>query len=378
MPAALDMELRPSVARFPFDAAGFEWLVAQLRSGELERASGHLSTAPMPLRVAPKALAELPEGDQAELRGMGAEAIARGQAAALVLNGGMATRFGGVPKGVVPTLEGRTNTSFLAIKLAQLRRDGRALGGHIPVVLMHSFATQEASDAHLAEIGWSDLPPFDRDAFTQSVMPRVLPNGTALHDLPEANELPAVQSGALDRLRARGVQHVLVSNVDNLGATLDPLVLGAHLHAVQAGSMVSVEVVRRMQGDAGGCVALHPGTGKPVIIEGFRLPPGVDLSAYPHFNTNTLWLHIDAFEQPHALTWFAVHKRIEWPAPRAHHGELAVVQFEQLIGQITETVPTAYLEVPRSARFVPIKTREDLVTMRTELRAFAAAVGLVD
>jgi UTP--glucose-1-phosphate uridylyltransferase len=42
-------------------------------------------------------------------------------------------------------------------------------------------------------------------------------------------------SGVIEALPARGVEHVLVSNVDNLGATLDPLVLGAHLEAVHRG-----------------------------------------------------------------------------------------------------------------------------------------------
>jgi UTP--glucose-1-phosphate uridylyltransferase len=55
-----------------------------------------------------------------------------------------------------------------------------------------------------------------------------------------------------------------------------------------------------------------------------------------------------------------------------------VFQFEQLIGQVTELVPAAYIEIDRDRRFLPIKTREDLVGNRTRLEQFARAAGVVD
>ena len=186
-------------------------------------------------------------------------------------------------------------------------------------------------------------------------------------------------SGVLSRLRARGVEHILVSNVDNVGASLDPYVLGAHLEACEGGTGVSVEVVRRIEGDAGGCVAQLPDGGRAAIIEGFRLPPSVDLADYPHFNTNTLWLAADAVDRDIELTWFAVRKKIDWPGsnPAVADGKLEVVQFERLIGQVTEFVPSAYLDVDRDRRFLPIKTRDDLTRAAPELRKFATEVGLI-
>jgi UTP--glucose-1-phosphate uridylyltransferase len=105
------------------------------------------------------------------------------------------------------------------------------------------------------------------------------------------------------------------------------------------------------------------------------------LADYPHFNTNTLWLHTAAIDREIDLSWFAVRKTIEWfgsrggSAPTA--GELDVVQFERLIGQVTEFVPSAFLEVERSQRFLPIKTREDLAEARPQLERFARAAGLL-
>jgi UTP--glucose-1-phosphate uridylyltransferase len=395
------VEIRPSLTQFSFDAARFDELRGRVSDGSLDPSANRLARPPRPLVEPPVDLRPGAPGFEerrARLSARGEAALREGKVAILVLNGGMATRFGGGAKGVVSVVEGQPLASFLAVKLGQVRKVAERLGTHVPVVLMHSFATQEPSEAHLRAIDWSGVDPGDRDAFAQSIMPRVLPDGTPLPELPEAAELDddslfcapghgdtleRLRSGALARLRARGVEHVLVSNVDNLGASLDPVVLGAHLEAVDAGAGVSVEVVRREAGDAGGCVALLE-DGTAAIIEGFRLPVGVDMADYPHFNTNTLWLATAAVDHEVPLSWFAVRKQIEWPfrdgskAQPGKDGKLEVVQFERLIGQITESVPSAYLEVDRTARFLPIKVREDLKTEAEALAGFARDAGVVE
>jgi UTP--glucose-1-phosphate uridylyltransferase len=394
------VDLRPSVAHYAFDADQFEALRRRVGTGALDPGANRLSRAPEPLSTASDHLTDLrpPSLDEARrnaLADAGNAALRAGKVAVLVLNGGMATRFGGGAKGVVPVIPGHPRVSFIAIKLAEVRQRRNALGASIPVVFMHSFATQGASQAHLAEIGWQGLPEVDREWFSQSIMPRVLPDGTPLQDLPEAKSLDDADlyaapghgdtlgrlraCGVLARLQTRGVEHVLVSNVDNVGASLDPVILGAHLEAVAAGAEVSVEVVRRASGDAGGCVAMLPDTRRPAIIEGFRLPEGTELSDYPHFNTNTLWLTTNTIDREVPLTWFAVHKKIDWPreSGRAPGGKLDVVQFERLIGQVTEHAPSAYLEVDRETRFVPIKTRDDLQANRSKLESFAKSADLL-
>jgi UTP--glucose-1-phosphate uridylyltransferase len=391
----LTVQLRSSLANYVFDSKKFAQLKARVSSGELDPSANRLSAPPRPLQRAPIDLR--PELARRRLGSIGESAIRAGRFAILVLNGGMATRFGGGAKGVVPVVEGVEAASFLAVKLGQVRRLGERLRASIPAVLMHSFATQTSSIAHLEIIDWAGLPPTDRDAFAQSIMPRVLPDGTPLAELPEASDPSAGladtdlyaapghgdtlarlrKSGVLSRLLARGVEHVLVSNVDNLGASLDPVVAGAHLEAVARGDGITVEVVRRESGDAGGCVAELP-DGTPAIIEGFRLPQGTDLGDYPHFNTNTLWLSLDAVDRDIDLSWFAVRKSIAWPdAGRAPDGQLEVVQFETLIGQVTESVGTTFVDVDRSARFVPIKTREDLHTHAESLARFARDAGVL-
>lgn len=371
--------LRPSVAHIAFDAALFAELRGALARGELSPSRSRLAAPPDPL--AADDLLDLAAGPRAAWAERGAAALRAGRVAALILNGGMATRFGGVVKGIVPVLPERHDLSFLSVKLAGVR----ASGARVPAVLMHSFATAAASAEHLAAIDWSGVAPEGRLEFLQSILPRVLPDGTPLVELPGADALPDAavyaapghgdtlrrvrDSGVVATLRARGVEHVLVSNVDNLGASLDPVVVGAHLQAAEAGAELSVEVVLREPGDAGGCVAALGG--RPQIVESFRLPPGTELSHYPHFNTNTLWITLGALERAHPLTWFPVERRVDWPG----RGDIPVVQFEQLIGQITESARAACLLVGRD-RFMPIKTREDLAAARPVLAALVRALGL--
>ncbi|MEZ4379735.1 MAG: UTP--glucose-1-phosphate uridylyltransferase [Nannocystaceae bacterium] len=369
-----------------YDRELFAALRDAFLSGALSRERARLPDPPAPLASDDPRLLRPPTAAAAlaERVAAGEAALHAGEVAALILNGGLATRFGGAVKGVVPVLPGAAAPSFLALKLADVRALSERLGAAIPAIVMCSFATRAASDAHLEAIGWSGLDPAQRLTFDQSALPRIDLGGAPLYAREGAATRPhselfaapghgdtleqAVASGLVDRLRARGVRHVLISNVDNLGATLDPLDLGLHLAAVERGAQVSVEVVRRRPGDVGGCIA-EVGD-RPVIVEGFRLPEAAAATRYDHFNTNTLWLTIDALGSRPALTYFPVHRSVTWGAQ-----ELAIVQFERLIGQITEHAPTAFLEVDRDRRFMPIKTREDLAAARPWIERRVADLG---
>ncbi|WP_045116745.1 UTP--glucose-1-phosphate uridylyltransferase [Plesiocystis pacifica] len=379
------MELRPTVAGYAFDREAFEALRSRLRDGYLSAATVKLPRAPDPLSVLPRSpvldfrtFGPRVGGERnlGQLAERGEYALRNGRAAVLILNGGMATRFGGTAKGVVPVAEG--DEAFLWVKLAQVRKLIETYQANVPVVIMHSFATQATSEAYLEKIDWAGIPESMRFSFAQSVMPRVTPQGEPLAHLPEGANYPdnliytapghgdtlgrLRASGVLHTLRQQGVEHMIVSNVDNLGAELEPILLGAHIEAIDAGAHMSVEVVRR-EGDKGGCIAVL--AGRPVIVEGFRLPAGVDMDVYPQFNTNTLWFWLSAIDRDFDLDWFPVQRKLALP----EGGEIEVVQFEQLIGQATEQLEAYYFEVDRSRRFLPIKTRDDLAAAGPRMRA---------
>jgi UTP--glucose-1-phosphate uridylyltransferase len=275
----------------------------------------------------------------------------------------MATRFGGVVKAVVPAVDGQ---SFLEVKLRQTRELERALGVMVPVALMTSFATDVDVRAHVAERRLGD--PF---TFSQFVSLRLDESGELFRDekgcvSPYApghgDLLPALRrSGAVEHFRARGVRVVTVSNVDNLGARVDPVVVGAHL---LAGNPLTCEVAAK-EGDLGGAPVRVDG--KLQLVEGPRFPPAFDQDAVPVFNTNTAVIDLDALDRDYELTWLYVRKVVD--------GRPAV-QLERLYNELSAFLETTYLEVPRGGpwgRFLPIKTPEDLETAQADLRELLAA-----
>jgi UTP--glucose-1-phosphate uridylyltransferase len=359
----VDPDSRAVLNRFGFDPELFERLRALVADGSLSPESNVVTG-----RVEPPALEDLtrlPESSSPawdDAREAGVEALRRGEVAQVVLAGGMATRFGSIVKGVVEVLDGK---SFLELKLGATARLAEALGTAVPAAVMTSFATDEATRAFVAERVVVQ-PRF----FTQSVSLRLERDGAifraadgrvSLYGPGHGDVLDAIRSsGTLAELRTAGVRHVQISNVDNLGARIDPVVLGAH---VLAGRPLTAEVAAK-NGDMGGAPARVEG--RPMLLESFRFPPGLDQERIPVFNTNTAWFTIDALERPYDLTWLYVEKEVD--------GRTAV-QLERLYHEASAFVDTTYLVVPRfgpRGRFFPIKTPEDLAGARPALRELLA------
>ena len=137
-----------------------------------------------------------------------------------------------------------------------------------------------------------------------------------------------------------GVRVVWIANLDNLGAAIDPLVLGKHL---DGGAPLTVEVVEKVPGDRGG--SPFRVDGRPVILESFRVPEDVDEDSVGVFNTNTFLVDAAELRDLDMLwTWFRVEKSVD--------GRPAI-QFERLIGELTSAlrsiVPAGAARRPRVA-----------------------------
>ena len=360
----VDPGSRAVLERYGFDAERFEELRRRVIAGQLKAQANvvHGRVEPLPESL----VTMLPSPGSpgyAEARETGLEALRAGLVAVVVLAGGMATRFGGVVKGLVDAVDGR---SFLEIKLGSVAELGSAVGVDVPLALMTSFSTDEPTRAFVAERGLGD-PIF----FTQFVAPRLELDGSVFRgadgsaslygpghgDLVEALRT----SGTAARLRELGVRHVLVSNVDNLGARLDVVVVGVH---VLAGRPVTTEVAIR-EGDVGGAPVLVDG--RPRLLEGPQFPPGFDVERLTVFNTNTATIDLDVFEQEPELSWLYVEKDVD--------GRRAV-QLERLYHEVASLFPTTFLQVPRTGprgRFLPIKVPADLERSRDAIREMLAA-----
>ncbi|TXD32194.1 hypothetical protein FRC96_18485 [Lujinxingia vulgaris] len=350
-----------------FDEDAFERLRTRLRSGTwTERHNEVEGRVEAPAAQDVERLPEEGSARARELRERGMEALRGGEVGALVLNGGMATRFGGGVKGCVEVLEGR---SFLGMKLGDARAWGR-----VPVLLMNSFATHAPTREHLEANAYFGLDAEQVIAFTQNVSVRLLPDGRVFRAhqeggtlyAPGHGDLPeALGRGALKAFRERGGRYLMMSNVDNVLADLDPVIVGMHVEAAETrGVEMSVEVVQKFEGDQGGMPARVDGALQ--ILEAFRFPQGFDVDSIPVFNTNTFMFTAEALDRAFDLTWFLVRKQVEGQQ---------VVQFERLAGELSAHLKTRFVEVARTgarSRFLPIKRREDL---RDHRQFLAEVVG---
>lgn len=303
-------------------------------------------------------------------RARGQEALARGEVALCVLAGGMATRMGGVVKALVDALPGR---SFLDLRLAENAHLSRVAGTRVPLWMMTSEATEGPIRAALGD----RIDPDYLTTFEQCVSLRLTPEGglfldehgqpsvysTGHGDLPDALR----QSGLCRSFIARGGKTVWIANIDNLGAAVDPVVLGVHLaHA----SPLTVELVDKVGSDRGGGPVRW--NGRRLITEEFRLPVGFDPASVPVFNTNTFLVSAEPLASlSMKWTYVEVEKKI---------GDRRAVQFERLLGELTAGLEPTFLRVPRSgarSRFLPVKDVAELANRRSEIELIARERGMI-
>ncbi len=347
-----------------FDAAAFERLADALRAGALPPNQVQGVVAPPPEgAIRPPLPPATPQG--AVMTEAGMRLLEQGRAAMVVLNGGMATRFGGRVKGVVDALPGR---SFLGLQADRLAR----LASPAPLLVMNSRATEPATRAHLEQNGWFGLGEADVFCFLQSGAPRLTPEGDLFRDADGAisiygpghgDLLPSLRrSGALEWLLDRGVEYLLMANVDNLGGSLDPHLLGTF---AASGDEMMVEVVAKDPGDKGGAPASVDG--RVQLVEDFAFPDGFDKDSVPVFNTNTLWFRVDALDRDFPLRWYCVRKEADGQP---------VIQFERLVGQVSWFLRTGWALIGRD-RFQPVKSPEDLEAAQPRLREMFGRLRVV-
>ena len=355
--------------RYGFEDIPFESLRERLGRGELGAAKNRITG-----RVEPPdqgdlhALPPLGGDTRRALADRGEEAMARGEVAAVILAGGMATRFGGVVKAAVEVFDGQ---SFLELKLRDVQAAAERADATIPVYLMTSFATDEAV-AEMAERLSTERCPVR--TFPQFISLRVTPDGGLFRDAagdlsphaPGHGDLTFAlrRSGILKAFLQSGGRALMMSNVDNLTATLDPAVIGAHLESRAA---LTAEMAPKEPGDKGGAPARVDG--KAQIVEAFRFPEDFDQERIPVFNTNTFVLDAESIDAEFPLTWFAVQKTVD--------GKPAI-QFERLVGELSAFLDPAFLRVERhgpDARFQPIKAPDDMDKERPHIIAALRARG---
>jgi UTP--glucose-1-phosphate uridylyltransferase len=337
--------------------------------------------------------AVLPSAELEPLRGAPrlGDLPAEGSLAGVVsikLNGGLATTMGlGRPKSLLEARDGRTFLDLIVGQTIALRRDGAPL----PLLLMNSEATRYDSLEALRrypELPAGDLAP----DFLQSMIPKLSadvlrpvswPPNPALEWCPPGHGDvygALARSGLLGALLDRRYEVAMISNSDNLGAIPDARVA---THMAAEGIPFLAEVVEGTAADRkGGHIARRRSDGRLVLRETAQTPPGEesefrDYERWRYYNTNSIWVSLRALaevlEQAGGVLDLPLIVNRKTVDPR-DSGSTPVLQLESAMGAAIETFPGARLvEVPRS-RFVPVKTTDDLLLVRSD--AYRIAEGL--
>jgi UTP--glucose-1-phosphate uridylyltransferase len=296
------------------------------------------------------------------------------RAVAIKLNGGLGTSMGlSEPKSLIEVKPGVSFLDAIARQVLALRR---RLGARLPLVLMNSFATREATLRALEQ--YPDLPVGDLPLdFLQSMEPKLRAEDLTPVEWPAERQLEwappghgdiyaaLAGSGMLARLLERGFEYAFVSNSDNLGAVLDQRILG--WFAAERLPFV-MEVTEGVEGERkGGHIARRDG--RLVLRETAQVPEGDDSFAdyrrWRYYNTNNLWIHLPSLADrsgPVDLPLIVNRKTVDPSDP----GSPEVVQLESAMGAAVGAIEGAgALRVPRT-RFAPVKTTNDLLAVRSD------------
>jgi UTP--glucose-1-phosphate uridylyltransferase len=302
--------------------------------------------------------------------------------AVIKLNGGLGTSMGmDRAKSLLCVRRGLSFLDIIARQVLHLREEYDA---PLPLLFMNSFRT--SGDTMAAVARYEKLPteglPLE---FLQNKEPKLLAKDLSPVSWPKDPDLEwcppghgdlytALRgTGLIDRLLDAGFERVFVSNSDNLGAVPEARVAGWF---ATTGAPFAIEAVRRTANDRkGGHFARRTSDGRIVLRETAQTLPEdqealANLERHRFCSTNNLWFDLRAMKQALdvrdgilGLPLIRNEKTVDPGDPSTPK----VIQVETAMGAAVEIFPdSALIEVGRD-RFVPVKTTNDLLVLRSDV-----------
>jgi hypothetical protein len=336
-----------------FDPLEHEQIRAGMQNGSIGLAQNRL---PITARIEDALTGDVFDSQRSvdsELEELGSDALRAGAVAVVSLAGGAGTRWtrgAGVVKALSPfTKFAGKYRSFLELHLAKSRCSSRLFGVPVPHVVTTSYLTHSPIQAHLkrahhygytgpiflspgrsiglrfvpmardlrfaweemsqqvldeqkqkvrdslrtALIQWATMAGEGSD-YTENIPLQCLhPTG---HWYEIANMLRNGVLRQLLQIRPQ-VRHLMVHNIDTVGANLEPGLLGFH---IKQESALTAEVIARQIDDHGGGLARLDGHLR--LVEGLALPSERQESLLSYYNSNTFWIDIDRLLNTFLLT----------------------------------------------------------------------------
>ncbi len=345
-----------------FDRTQHEQIRADLKEGRIGLAQNRLPSSAVIENVTPAEVEDLCQQgrDHQQYTKRGEAALKAGEVAVVTLAAGAGSRWtqgAGVVKALHPfcRLAGQHRT-FIETHLAKSRKVSKLFESWLPHVFTTSYLTHQPTKEFLSRhqnynysgplllspgrsvglrlvpmerdlrFAWEEMPQqvLDeqqqkvRDSLRHALIQWARQAGEAadytdnlplqcLHPVGHWYEIPnLMRNGVLGSLLKERPQlkYLMLHNIDTLGATVDPTVLGWHM---ENNATLSFEVITRRLEDRGGGLARVNGTVR--LLEGLAMPREEVEFSLSYYNSNTCWIDIDKL-----LTAFGLSRqRLEEP-----------------------------------------------------------------
>lgn len=297
------------------------------------------------------------------------------------LNGGLGTSMGmDKAKSLLPVRDGK---SFLDLLVDQVMAARKRYDVELPLIFMNSFRTREDTLAALAEHPGIEVDGLPLD-FLQNREPKLRADDLtpvtwdadpSLEWCPPGHGdiyTALVASGVLDALIERGFRYAMTSNSDNLGAAPSARLAGWF---AASGAPYAPELCRRTPADVkGGHLAVRKSDGRIILRDTAQTPVDemhyfTDQFRHPFFHTNNLWFDLvvlrDTLIERKGILGLPLIRNSKTVDP-GDSSSTPVLQLETAMGAAVEAFEGATaVEVPRS-RFLPVKTTNDLLLLRSD------------
>lgn len=314
------------------------------------------------------------------------------------LNGGLGTSMGmdraksllTVRRGhraveLVETPDGAdADLTFLDIIAGQILAEREKTGARLPLMLMNSYRTQADSLGLLAK--YPQLPvdglPMD---FEQHREPKLRADDLSPVEWPADPSLewcppghgdlyPALHANGIVRaLLDQGYRYAFVSNSDNLGASPDARIAGWF---AESGAPYAAEMCEKTPADVkGGQLVVRKSDGRIVQRETAQTHPedmeiSLDPTRHRYFHTNNLWFNLAALAAELERTGGALELpliRNEKTVDPRDPESPKVIQLESAMGAAVAVFEGATAIAVGRDRFMPVKTTNDLLIMRSDV-----------
>ncbi|XP_063233778.1 UTP--glucose-1-phosphate uridylyltransferase isoform X2 [Bacillus rossius redtenbacheri] len=301
-----------------------------------------------------------------------------GKLVVVKLNGGLGTSMGcHGPKSVISVRSGLT---FLDLTMKQIEHLNKTYKVNVPLVLMNSFNTDEDTQKTIRKYEGLQVEIY---TFSQSCYPRIsrdyllpIPKDVDVDANLEAWYPPGHgdfyqsfnNSGLLRKFIEKGYEYCFISNIDNLGATVDLRILNMLLHPEGKRPEFVMEMTDKTKADVkGGTLIKYED--KLRLLEIAQVPKEhVDdfksVKTFKFFNTNNLWISLPAIER--VLGENTLNMEIIVNNKSLSNG-MNVIQLETAVGAAMKSFEGGLgIHVPRS-RFLPVKKTSDLLLVMSNL-----------